>query len=276
MKVSSLRKEPINKLVDKAKILAKKYTKPFIKDILLLVVLWIIIRGFLVVPFTVPSESMKGTLLAGDFIAVSKYPYGYNRNSFTFSMPLLGYSKRVFYKQPQRGDVIVFLLPSNPSIYYIKRVIGLPNERIQVKQGNVYINDKPIKKIRVEDYITTKKGKVSSIKQYKEILDNGVSYNILDMEPNNLLEVDNTGVYKVPPDHFFVMGDNRDNSMDSRYSNTVGFIPVENLIGRAEVVILSFKKALFPFKNRFFVSLRPKKIEDSKPNYTESYTESLS
>jgi signal peptidase I len=182
----------------------------------------LVIRTFLFQPFNIPSGSMIPTLLVGDYLFVSKYSYGYTHYSLPFSPPV--FSGRVIGSQPNRGDVVVFRLPKDDSIDYIKRVIGLPGDRIQM------IDD---------DFITDDDGVVQRVKQFRETLPNGVSYNTLDLTDNGFY--DNTPVYTVPPDHFFMMGDNRDNSTDSRVLSQVGYVPYENLIGRAQIIFFSIR-----------------------------------
>jgi signal peptidase I len=196
----------------------------------------LVIRTFLFQPFNIPSGSMKATLLVGDYLFVSKYSYGYSHFSFPFSPPV--FSGRIPSGWlPQRGDVVVFRLPKDNSVDYIKRVIGLPGDRIQVKGGLVYINDKPIKREPAPTFIETEEGaRAAPVKRWKETLDNGVSYYTLDLVDNGF--ADNTQVYTVPAGRYFMMGDNRDNSTDSRFS-AVGTVPVENIVGKAQIIFFS-------------------------------------
>jgi signal peptidase I len=196
----------------------------------------VVIRTFLFQPFNIPSGSMMATLLIGDYLFVSKYTYGYSRYSFPFSPPL--FSGRIFGSGPQRGDVVVFRLPRDDSTDYIKRVIGLPGDRIQMIDGVLQINGQAVKKERAEDYVGTEDGPgVKRIKRYKETLPNGVIYYTLDLTENSFY--DNTPVYNVPADHYFMMGDNRDNSTDSRVLSQVGYVPIDNIVGRAEIIFFS-------------------------------------
>jgi len=177
-------------------------------------------------------------LLVGDYIFVSKFSYGYNRYSFPFSPPLALISNRVFASEPERGDVVVFRLPKDPSTDYVKRVIGLPGDRIQMINGLLHINGTPVKRERIEDFVETEdNGREVHIKQWRETLPNGVSHATLDMIENGFY--DNTKEYLVPAGHYFMMGDNRDNSSDSRVENAVGYVPAENLVGRAQIMFWS-------------------------------------
>jgi signal peptidase I len=199
----------------------------------------LVIRTFLFQPFNIPSGSMKATLLVGDYLFVSKYSYGYSHYSIPFSPPL--FSGRIFGSEPARGDVVVFRLPKDDSTDYIKRVIGLPGDHIQMKEGLLYINDKPIERERMSDFVGEdpcgSSEATARVKRWKETLPNGVSYESLDCVDNGFY--DNTIVYTVPPGNFFMMGDNRDNSTDSRVQSAVGYVPFENLIGRAQMIFFS-------------------------------------
>jgi len=199
-----------------------------------------VIRTFLFQPFNIPSESMKATLLVGDYLFVSKYSYGYTHFSLPFSPRL--FSGRIFGSAPKRGDVVVFRLPRDDSIDYIKRVIGLPGDKIQMIDDMLYINGAPVKRERVDDYVSEEDGATQRVKQYRETLPNGVSYVTMDLTENGFL--DNTQVYTVPPDHYFMMGDNRDNSTDSRVLSQVGYVPYENIIGKAQIIFFSLKDGI--------------------------------
>lgn len=199
-------------------------------------ILAMIVRVFLFQPFNIPSGSMIPTLLVGDYLFVSKFSYGYSRFSLPFSPDLFG--GRVWAAEPERGDVAVFKLPRDNETDYIKRVIGLPGDEIQITDGILHINGKPVPRRRIDDFVMRDGfGNDRTVRQFEETLPNGTSYTVLDLVENSF--GDNTGVYKVPEGHFFMMGDNRDNSTDSRVQSAVGYVPAENLIGRAEVIFFS-------------------------------------
>ncbi|MBV9261942.1 MAG: signal peptidase I [Pseudolabrys sp.] len=195
----------------------------------------LVIRTVFFQPFNIPSGSMKATLLVGDYLFVSKYSYGYSHFSLPFSPPI--FSGRIFGSEPNRGDVVVFRLPKDTSTDYIKRVIGLPGDKVQMIDGVLHINGTPVKRERAEDFIETEEGvPVQAVKRWKETLPNGISYYTLDLVDNGF--ADNTQVYTVPSGEYFMMGDNRDNSTDSRFSQ-VGTVPFENIVGRAQMIFFS-------------------------------------
>jgi signal peptidase I len=208
-----------------------------IKVIVQALILAVIVRTFLFQPFNIPSGSMENTLLVGDYLFVSKYSYGYSRFSLPFSPPI--FNGRIWSKEPTRGDIVVFKLPRDESTDYIKRVIGLPGDRIQMKGGVLYINDVAVPK----DFVDMVDDEGMQVKRYKETLPNGVSYYVLDRQEGGA--EDDTQVYEVPPGNYFMMGDNRDNSTDSRVppsSYGVGYVPFENLVGKAELIFFSFNE----------------------------------
>ena len=209
-----------------------------IKIVIQALAIALVVRVFFYQPFNIPSGSMKSTLLVGDYLFVSKLSYGYSKYSFTSSIDL--FNGRIFAAQPKRGDVIVFKLPRDNSTDYIKRLIGLPGDEIVVRQGVLYINGKVVPRVADGEFTTREDGgPPRRIKRFKETLPNGVSYSVLDSEPDG--PFDNVGPYTVPADHYFMMGDNRDNSTDSRAQWGVGYVPFENLIGRAEIIFFSAK-----------------------------------
>ncbi|MBI1207604.1 MAG: signal peptidase I [Azospirillum sp.] len=187
-------------------------------------------------PFNIPSGSMIPTLLIGDYLFVSKFSYGYSKYTIAFGAPLFG--GRLFGAAPQRGDVAVFKLPRDNKTDYIKRIIGLPGDHIQMIQGVLNINGEPVKMKRIDDAIVTNQyGREVRVPQYLETLPGGRVHRILKETTNGPL--DNTPIYVVPPNHYFAMGDNRDNSLDSRVPSAVGYVPEENLVGRAEFLFFS-------------------------------------
>lgn len=206
----------------------------------------LVIRTFLFQPFTIPSGSMRPTLLVGDYLFVSKYAYGYSRYSLPFSPDF--FAGRIWATEPKRGDIVVFRHPHDTSLDYIKRVIGLPGDKVQMRGGELYINGIAVLRQKVGETRSVDMigdippgGRLfnpavdSSVSVYRETLDNNVSYNTFDILPMGA--GDNTRVFEVPAGHYFMMGDNRDNSLDSRFE--VGYVPFENLIGRANLIFFS-------------------------------------
>lgn len=206
-----------------------------VKTILYAGLIAIGIRTVAFEPFNIPSGSMIPTLLVGDYLFVSKYSYGYSRYSIPFGPNL--FSGRIFERLPHRGDVAVFKLPRDTSQDYIKRIVGLPGDRIQVRGGILQINGVPVKRELVGESNLDRCYREPP-RYYRETLPDGVTHGILECSDQG--SADNTQEYRVPPGHVFGMGDNRDNSQDSRFLDAVGFIPVENLVGRAEFIFFSF------------------------------------
>jgi signal peptidase I len=200
----------------------------------------LVIRTFLLQPFNIPSGSMKPTLLVGDYLLVSKSDYGYTHYSVPFSPEL--FRGRIFARQPKRGDVVVFRLPKDDTTDYIQRIVGLPGDRVRIREGLLYINDQAVKRERLSDFIGEDpcgSESISRVKRWKETLPDGVSYETLDCVDNGFY--DNTVEYLVPPGHYFMLGDNRDNSTDSRVLSAVGYVPFENIIGRARLIYFSIR-----------------------------------
>ncbi len=265
--------EKIEKKAQKteAPLTAKEELSEFFKTALVAVVLALLIRTFLFEPFNIPSGSMKPTLLVGDYLFVNKPAYGYSRYSFPFGLaPLNG---RVWDKFPERGDVIVFKLPSNTSVDYIKRVVGLPGDTVQVREGRLYINGKIVPR----DAIGLKKVEgeygESTMMEYLQTLPGGATFSIYEAGDDEPL--DNTPLYTVPEAHLFCMGDNRDNSQDSRVASAVGYVPYENVVGRADFIFFSTNgsASLFEFWNwpwairykRFFNDIDPVRSKTEQP-----------
>jgi signal peptidase I len=222
--------------VDADKMASKGSNWETVRVVIHALILALIVRVFLFQPFNIPSGSMIPTLLVGDYLFVSKYSYGYSRYSFPFGLNL--FSGRVWAAAPQRGDVVVFKLPRDNETDYIKRVIGLPGDEIQMIHGVLHINGNAVDKAKVDDFVMLGLGtRNRHFTRYMETLPNGVSYPVLDLVNEGV--GDNTEVYKVPEEHFFMMGDNRDNSTDSRFLSEVGFVPFENLVGKAQVIFFS-------------------------------------
>ena len=208
----------------------------FFKTIFYAVFIAIIFRSLLFEPYNIPSGSMLPNLLIGDYLFVSKFSYGYSKYSFPFGIIPLPQS-RLFSSTPERGDVAVFKLPTNTNINYIKRVIGLPGDTIQMKLGKLYINKKLVNQIEDGKYKHIyKRVFEQNMDKYEETLENGKNYSVLNI--NNFQVLDNTKEFVVPANNYFVMGDNRDNSLDSR-ANGGWFVPLENFVGKGNFIFFS-------------------------------------
>lgn len=231
-----------------------------IKTVFYALVIALFLRVLLFQPFTIPSASMEPTLLEGDYIIVSKYSYGYSRHSIPFSPPV--FDGRVFQRSPQRGDIVVFKLPRDGRTDYIKRLIGLPGDRIQIRNGAVWINGRPLERDALpEAMVDTGYGFSREVARYLEKMENGRAYVTYDF--GNDSDVDNAGVYIVPEGHYFFMGDNRDNSLDSRVPTEigVGMVPAENLVGKAQIILLSWDREASLFKPwTWFLEARPSRF----------------
>ncbi|MCC2110706.1 MAG: signal peptidase I [Hyphomicrobiales bacterium] len=221
-----------------------------VKVIFHALLLALVVRTFFYQPFNIPSGSMKSTLLIGDYLFVSKYSYGYSKYSLPFSPNL--FSGRIWASEPERGDIAVFKLPRDNTTDYIKRVIGLPGDEIQVVGGVLHINGKPVTLAKTDNFIDSDAGgRQIPVMRYKETLPNstdtgpGVVHDVLDLVDGEYS--DNTPIFKVPEGHYFMMGDNRDNSTDSRFGQ-VGFVPQENLIGRAEIIFFSVEDGAYAWQ----------------------------
>ena len=206
-----------------------------IKTILGALLIAIFIRSFIFQPFYIPSSSMEPTLLVGDRIFVSKYTYGFSKHSMPFSPNI--YNKRLFKKTPEIGDLVVFKTPADNRTDYIKRLIGLPGDEIQFIDGNLFINKEPIVRKKKNIKKLARCGKSSfEVETFKETLPNGISH---DVVYSKIGTMKNTALYKVPKDHYFLLGDNRDCSRDSRFLDSVGYVNSLNLVGKAQVIFFS-------------------------------------
>jgi signal peptidase I len=227
---------------------AKNETVEVIKTVLWALLIALFLRVLLFQPYTIPSASMEPNLYEGDYIVVTKFSYGWSHVSIPFSPPI--FSGRIFNKAPQRGDIAVFKTPAGNHIDLIKRVIGMPGDRIQMRQGLLYINDRQVPRTplgTVKEDIG--EGYVRDVARFRETLPNGRSYVTNDFGTDG--QLDNTDVYLVPAGHYFMMGDNRDNSEDSRVPSEaggVGYLPAENLVGPAQIVLISWNKGASIFK----------------------------
>jgi signal peptidase I len=204
----------------------------------------IAVRTFAYEPFNIPSGSMIPTLLVGDYLFVSKFSYGYSRHSLPFSLPLI--PGRILASEPERGDVAVFKLPTDNRTDYIKRIVGLPGDRIRVVNGILHVNGEAVRREPVGGITIGEGNKYQSVTVYTETLPNGRHHAIIEKTDHERWS-DNTPEYIVPVDHYFAMGDNRDNSRDSRYLDAVGFVPRNNLVGRAEFLFFSIDGSVWKF-----------------------------
>ncbi|WEK39247.1 MAG: signal peptidase I [Candidatus Brevundimonas colombiensis] len=218
---------------------AANETGEIFKTIVFALLIAMVLRIFLFQPFTIPSASMEPNLYEGDYIVVSKWSYGFSKHSIPFSPPL--FDGRIMGSAPKRGDIVVFKLPRDNKTDFIKRVIGLPGDRIQMIANKLYINDKPVQDVivsrtEIEDIFGPR-----PVTEVRETLPEGKSFMTQDFGPGN--DLDDTPVYEVPAGHYFMMGDNRDNSIDSRVeqSSGVGMVPAENLVGKAQIILFSWK-----------------------------------
>ncbi len=239
-------------------------TKEIVSVVAVALLLVLILRTILFQPFTIPSASMEPNLYEGDYIVVSKWNYGISKYSFPISVPFI--KGRIFNHAPKRGDIIVFKLPSNPKVDYIKRVVGLPGDRLQMKHDQLYINEAPVPFTVIGNIAAADNTATGQAIQQREFLPEGREHLMQDMVQDG--PVDDTDVYTVPAGHYFMMGDNRDNSEDSRFpmeTGGVGFVPEENLEGRAMFILMSWKEGSSIWKpwtwlnfnwDRFFKGLK--------------------
>jgi len=213
----------------------------FFRTIFYAFIIAISFRTFVLQPFSIPSESMLKNLMIGDFLLVSKASYGFSKHSLPFSLPLI--PGKIFNSDVERGDVVVFRLPREPDTYYIKRIIGTPGDKIQVRGGELYLNDEKVPTKKLDDYLRINEyGREETFKRIEETLPSGKSYVTFDISYRPGSPADDSDVFIVPARHYFALGDNRDNSRDSRWPSSVGvgYIPEENIIGKAKWITLSF------------------------------------
>jgi len=230
------------------------------KSVIIALAIALVIRTIMFQPFTIPSGSMEPTVMPGDYVIIDKFAYGYSQFSLPIALPI--FHGRLFDRAPKRGDIIVFKLPRDPHIDYIKRLIGLPGDKIQVSRGVVYINGKALPREPMSMGVETGPyGSSHPVDRFRETMPNGKTYVTNSYGPDG--DADNTGVYVVPAKSYFFMGDNRDNSADSRFPESVGvgYVPEENLVGRASFVLLSWNEKASIFKPwTWFLDLRPSRF----------------
>ena len=218
--------------------LDKKFFSENIKTLFYALIIAVIIRSFFIQPFYIPSSSMEPTLLVGDRLFVTKYSYGYSKHSFPFSPPIL--NKRILFNSPERGDVIVFKTPADNRTDYIKRLIGLPGDRVQFIDANLYLNNSEIMKSRVKNKIKINCGnRTIDVYKFEEELSNGKKFHTVYLKDYTY---QNSDVFTVPENHYFFLGDNRDCSKDSRFLLSVGYVHQDNLVGKAQFIFFSSDK----------------------------------
>ena len=215
--------------------LDKDFFSENIKTLFYALIIAIVIRSLLIQPFYIPSSSMEPTLLVGDRLFVTKYSYGYSKHSFPFSPPIL--NKRILFSSPERGDVIVFKTPADNRTDYIKRLIGLPGDRVQFIDANLYLNNSEIMKSRVKNKLEINCGsRTIDVYRFEEKLSNGKKFHTVYLKDYTY---QNSDVFTVPEDHYFFLGDNRDCSKDSRFLTSVGYVHKDNLVGKAQFIFFS-------------------------------------
>ena len=224
-------------------MLDKKFFIENIKTLFLALVIAVVIRSLLIQPFYIPSSSMEPTLLVGDRLFVTKFSYGYSKHSFPFSPPIM--KKRIMFSSPQRGDVIVFKTPADNRTDYIKRLIGLPGDRLQFIDSNLYLNDNEIFKSKISNKQEIYCGnKTIDVYSFEEKLSNGKKFHTVYLKDYTY---QNSDIFVVPEDHYFFLGDNRDCSKDSRFLSSVGYVHKDNLLGKAQFIFFSSDKSIGRF-----------------------------
>jgi len=221
-------------------MLDKNFFIENIKTLFYALIIAIIIRSLLIQPFYIPSSSMEPTLLVGDRLFVTKYSYGYSKHSFPFSPPI--FKGRIISNKPKRGDVVVFKTPADNRTDYIKRLIGLPGDRVQFIDSNLYINNSEIIKSRISKSDKIYCGKKNiNVFTFEELLPNGKKHNTVYLKNYSF---QNSDLFIIPEDHYFFLGDNRDCSKDSRFLTSVGYVHKNNLIGKAQFIFFSSDKSI--------------------------------
>ena len=211
-----------------------------IKTLFYALVIAVVIRSLFIQPFYIPSSSMEPTLLVGDRLFVTKYSYGYSKHSFPFSPPIL--NKRVFFNSPERGDVIVFKTPADNRTDYIKRLVGLPGDKIQFIDANLYLNNSEILKSKIKNKTEINCGnRIIDVYRFEEKLPNGKKFHTVYLKNYTY---QNSDVFEVPQDHYFFLGDNRDCSKDSRFLSSVGYVHKDNLVGKAQFIFFSSNRSI--------------------------------
>ena len=214
-----------------------------VKTLFYALIIAVIIRSIFIQPFYIPSSSMEPTLLVGDRLFVTKYSYGYSKHSFPFSPPIL--NKRIIFTEPKRGDVVVFKTPADNRTDYIKRLIGLPGDKIQFVGSNLFLNNAEILKSKISEIDIINCGNIEiDVFTFKEKLPNGKLHTSVYLKE---FPYQNSDIFIVPKDHYFFLGDNRDCSKDSRFLSSVGYVHKDNLVGKAQFIFFSSNKSIGSF-----------------------------
>ncbi len=218
----------------------KKFISENLKTLFYALIIAIIIRSIFIQPFYIPSSSMEPNLLVGDRLFVTKYSYGYSKHSFPFSPPI--FNNRIFFNKPKRGDVVVFKTPADNRTDYIKRLVGLPGDKIQFIESNLYINNSEILKSKISDTDVIYCGnRTINVFTFEEKLPNGKLHKTVYLTN---FTFKNSDVFIVPKEHYFFLGDNRDCSKDSRFLTSVGYVHKNNLVGKARFIFFSSNRSI--------------------------------